>query len=310
MARLLFTGGGGAGNEALHRHLEGAHETHFADADLDAIDPLVPADRRHAIPFAADPAFADELLALCRRLDVDILVPGVDEELPALAPLRDGAPRIMVPPAAFVGDMLDKFTFAKRLHAAGLDAPETRLLSDWSGMAFPLIAKPRSGRGSRGVMRIENAAQVEAYLAFQSAPADAFVAQELVEGDEYTVCVHADEEGALRHVVPVRVGVKKGITIAATAIRSDPIFAYAEAFQAALKPKGVYNIQCMLTSEGRVAPFEVNPRVSTTFCLALQAGFDPFVEAAPAPARHLPEAPIHLKRRWVNHFSPEAEASP
>ena len=300
MARLLFTGGGGAGNEALFRHLEGPHTLFFADADPEAINPAIPENRRLGIPMANAPGFADTLLDLCRSKEIDILVPGVDEELPHLAPLRDGDIRIMVPQAEFVETMLDKYQFAQALARAGLDVPQTRLLGEADGMAFPLIAKPRSGRGSRSVSRLENAAQINAYLTMEGKPADAFIAQEMGQGAEFTVCVHAGEDAALRHVVPVKVGIKRGITLSATAEMSEPIFAYAQAFQEAFKPKGVYNIQCMLDENGRVLPFEVNPRVSTTFCLAIQAGFDPFAAIDPGPARCLPENALHLRRHWTN----------
>lgn len=303
MARLLFTGGGGAGNEALFRQLEGKHTLFFADAAPEAINPSIPADRRLGIPMAVDPDFCDAVLGLCKTHEIDTLVPGVDEELLQLAPHREGATRIMVPQAEFVEAMTDKFTFAERLAAAGLDVPETRLLGDWQGMSFPLIAKPRSGRGSRSVLRLENEDQVGAYLILEGRPSEEYVAQEIGAGVEYTVCVYADENAELRIVVPVRVGTKKGITLAATAEPSEPIFAYAKAFQAAFRPKGIYNIQCMVDRDGRVLPFEVNPRVSTTFCLALHAGFDPFDEGQTGAARCLPEKSIELRRHWTNVIS-------
>ena len=300
--RLLLTGGGGAGNEAIDRLLGDAHECHFADADPSAIDPAIPRDRRHAIPFANEPGFADAVLDLARGLGVDVVVPGVDEELLALAAHREGEPRVMVPQADFVSTMLDKLASARAIAAAGLDAPETRTLDAFEGMAFPLVAKPRSGRGSRGVMVLDAPGQVAAYLALQGLPATAFVAQEMCAGQEYTVFVCADEGARLRAVVPVRVASKKGITIAATAEPCEPIERYAAAFQQAFAPRGIYNIQCTLDEAGRVRPFEVNPRVSTTFCLAVATGFDPFdLPAEPGPV-YRPRGATALRRHWKNQI--------
>ena len=81
MARILFTGGGGAGSEALYRHLGNKHDLYFADADIDSINPLIPANRRIQIPWAQNPDFCDILLNHCVNNAVDYLVPGVDEEL-------------------------------------------------------------------------------------------------------------------------------------------------------------------------------------------------------------------------------------
>ena len=39
--------------------------------------------------------------------------------------------------------------------------------------------------------------------------------------------------------------------------------------------KGCYNIQLILTSDGTVMPFEINPRISTTYCLTVASGIDP-----------------------------------
>lgn len=85
MIKVLFTGGGGAGSEALFRLLGDKYEVHFGDADVVAIDPMIPEDRRHELPWASDPMFVDKMSDLCRRLNIDLLIPGVDEELLSLA---------------------------------------------------------------------------------------------------------------------------------------------------------------------------------------------------------------------------------
>ena len=63
--KLLFTGGGGAGNEALYRLLGDRYEAHFADADVAAIAQSIPVERRHAIPMANVDDFTCAVAALC-----------------------------------------------------------------------------------------------------------------------------------------------------------------------------------------------------------------------------------------------------
>ena len=46
--RVLFTGGGGAGTQALWDLLEGRYEVHFCDPDPRRISSVVPDDRAHA----------------------------------------------------------------------------------------------------------------------------------------------------------------------------------------------------------------------------------------------------------------------
>ena len=57
MLKILFTSGGNPGMEALWRLYDGIYELHFADAILDAINPVVPAKNRHKIPFAGEAKF-------------------------------------------------------------------------------------------------------------------------------------------------------------------------------------------------------------------------------------------------------------
>ncbi|MET0311524.1 MAG: ATP-grasp domain-containing protein, partial [Burkholderiaceae bacterium] len=288
MTRVLFTGGGGAGNEALWRLLGGRYELHFGDADAQAIDPQIPAGRRHALPWANDPAFATSMAALCARLSIDILVPGVDEELAPLAAAREsfGATSVLIPGEAYVRTMTDKWSMACALAEKGLPVPATRLLSDGpGGIPFPCIAKPRQGRGSRDVRVLASAEDAEALRAAAGAAADRTLLQQRVEGIEYTVQMMADASARLHAVVPVRVGIKRGITLRSVTQDHPGVDAACRAIHEALPAAGCYNIQLMLTPSGEVLPFEINPRVSTTLCLCVAAGVDPIaIWQAQAPA--------------------------
>lgn len=301
--RILFTGGGGAGNEAIWRKLHESHDLFFADANPEAIDPIIPLDRRIAIPFARDAKFAEALYEVCIRYRIDILVPGVDEELIIASEFHSVAPfKVLLPSREFVELMLDKLAASHAIAAAGLSVPETRPISNSCGMQFPLIAKPRSGRGSRGVMKLDHPEQIKAYLELQGQSPDAFIAQELARGQEYTVFVAADEYGQLRAVVPVKVLVKRGITINAVAERHPLIVRYVQQFQSHFQAAGLYNLQCTVDEEGQVWPFEINPRISTTFCLALESGYSPFSPQDEQGLLFEPSYPVSLQRHWKNDF--------
>ncbi|MCE2510434.1 MAG: ATP-grasp domain-containing protein [Alphaproteobacteria bacterium] len=305
MNTLLFTGGGGAGNEAIFRLLGERYDLHFADADPAAIDPAIPAERRHAIPLAAAPSFGETLVALCQRLGVDLLVPGVDEELPHLA-AREDVP-VLLPEPAYVSVMLDKLESVRALAAKGLDAPQTVAAGErWS--AFPCIAKPRDGRGSREVRVLDDASQVAAYLKLTGYAAESVVLQELLTGQEYTVLMAADQRARLHAVVPVKVEVKRGITLRAEIVDNGAVVETCRRIHAALPARGCYNIQLVHDKAGRVIPFEINPRVSTTFCLGLAAGVDPiavYLQNEPPATMATGQAGTTLRRFWANHIQSE-----
>ena len=63
----------------------------------------------------------------------------------------------------------------------------------------------------------------------------------------------------------------------------------------------------MLTNEGLVLPFEINPRISTTFCLAMAAGLDP-IEAfldnfVPLKSYLDYNDNVRIRRFWHNNIS-------
>lgn len=301
--RLLFTGGGGAGSEAVFRLWRDRYDLHFADADPEAITPSIPPERRHRIPFARVDGFASDLAALCKALEIDTLIPGVDEELPHMPAVAEKAKgvSVLVPEPDYVATMLDKQATATALSEHGLPAPCTRPLEKAHEVGFPSLAKPRFGRGSRGVRIIENREQAAALARLEN---EEFVAQELLTGQEYTVMLAADRERRLCAVVPVKVLVKRGITLRAETEDQPAVVAACRAIHEAIPAAGCYNVQLMLTEEGQVMPFEINPRISTTFCLALAAGIDPVsIYFNNKGGDYQPfTVGLRLSRTWNNHI--------
>lgn len=308
---ILVTGGGGAGSEALDR-LWRSHVVHFADADRDALPPTIAADRRHQIPMAG-PAWAPAIADLCCRLSIDVLVPTVDEELPHVGAVTAIARALvpLLPPPEFVRLMKDKLESMRALAAAGIDVPRTEAFDAAAHLGLPCLVKPRDGRGSRGVQIIETVEQLAAYRTLSRRPADQIVAQELLRGEEWTVYVSADRRGGLRGIVPMRIGIKRGITVRAETVADEGVIAYCRSIQERFCVAGPFNVQLMKTTAGRIAAFEINPRVSTTLCLAVAAGADPLTDflAADAPGALRPfTAGVRVQRNWFNHFSYPAGA--
>jgi len=301
MKKILFTGGGGAGNEALVRLLGDRYEMHFADADREAIDPSIPEDRRHEIPFANVPEFGKNLCELFQTLEIDLLVPGVDEELPTVADLVErGQLNALLPPKLFVETHMDK---AESMKTLGELAPRTVPAENAADLGFPCIVKPRKGRGSRGVSVLHSPEQLAAYLTLSDQEAGGCIAQELGVGEEFTVMMAADSAGTLRAIVPVAVGIKRGITLRAETRRDEIVEAACRKVHEADPVSGCYNIQLIRQDDGRILVFEINPRVSTTMCLGVAAGVDPvsiFLEGAKRDGLLPFEENVQLRRFWTN----------
>ncbi len=306
--RVLFTGGGGSGTEALWNQLDGPHEVHFCDPDPRRISPVVPDHRAHRIPMADDPSYFDAIVRLCREETIDVVVPGVDEELMPLARRRDelSPTVVLLPDTAFVETMLDKLSFTQALAGAGIRVPRTLPLGAagrWS--AFPAIVKPRHGRGSRGVSVVDDAEALAALRDGLAEAADTFIVQELLHGEEYTVQVMVNGRGALRAVFPVHVLAKRGVTISAVAAENAGVRAVCEQIHEATAARGCYNVQGIIDEHGAFVPFELNPRVSTTVCLAVAAGLDPLelcLDSVEGQELAGFEDGIRLERYWHNEI--------
>lgn len=308
MIKVLFTGGGGAGSEALFRLLGEKYTIYFGDADVTAIDPSIPTDRRCELPWAADLDFVGKMDVLCRRLDIDLLIPGVDEELLALAKNADvlAPTRLLLPDEKYIETMLDKLHMIDALAAMKIPVPLSRTLADdLHDIRFPCISKPRSGRGSRDVRVLDSPEDAVTLKSQLGSLAREMLVQDKIEGVEYTVQMLADSSANLRAIVPVKVGVKRGITLRAETEAEPAVIAACRAVHQALSTGGCYNIQLIMTPEGRVLPFEINPRISTTLCLVVAAGIDPIsiFYGDGGGDELLPfVAGIHLRRHWANYF--------
>jgi carbamoyl-phosphate synthase large subunit len=301
---ILFTGGGGAGTESLWRSLSNKYDIFFADASKENIDDLIPAANKIEIPLANDPRFLVELEKIIFDKKIDILVPGVDEELATIAKNRKQLKvKILLPDLEFIECMLDKLLCIQSMKGKGLVVPRTVLAENAYDIGFPQIIKPRSGRGSRGVAIVRTIEEVLAYKIFFRVKKESVISQELAKGTEYTVLIAADMQANLKAIVPVKIIQKKGITIRAVTEFENNIIEYCKSFQTKFKTTGIYNLQCILTDTGQVIPFEVNPRISTTFCLSIAAGFDPFntlFEKCSQNEVFYPEKTLTLKRNWHN----------
>jgi len=306
--RILFTGGGGAGTEALNRLLSDSYEVYFADADIESKPCSISPDRWHQIPFATSPEFIKNLKLLCSSLKIDKLVPGVDEELLQIAVHQaEICCDVLLPSADFVRIHLDKHLSMQSMQEHGLAVPVTRLPAEVDDIGFPCIMKPREGRGSRGVAIVDGLDEMKAHILLSRKPVNEFIAQELLVGQEYTVMVVADKSAKLRAVVPVKVDVKKGITVRAETEKCESVINYCRKLHDCYAEAGVYNVQLIASKSGKIKAFEINPRISTTSCLAYASGVDFLQESARSSNVHDGDLlsfinGVKLRRSWINEF--------
>lgn len=243
------------------------------------IDPAAPglylADRGCLVPPGDDEDFLPRLRKVCRREGARAVVPLVDEELASVGGLEEEGISVLLPRPPFVSVCLDKYALMRRLESAGIGVPATRTLAEGpEGLRYPLIVKPRSGRGSRGVAAVRSPAELDRLLRDTPYPPDRLLLQERLSGTEFTVSVVVWRDGEPQAVVPKEVILKRGVTRFAVTRRAPGVQDLCRRIQHELGADGPFNVQLALDDAGRPRVFEINPRFSSTTALTLAAGVD------------------------------------
>ena len=87
----------------------------------------------------------------------------------------------------------------------------------------------------------------------------------------------ANKTKKLLSVIPMKVILKRGITISAHTEYDINVINFCKKIHKKFPTSGVYNIQ-LIVSNNQCYVLEINPRISTTVPLAIFSGSDPFFE--------------------------------
>ncbi len=275
---VLVTGAGGPAGISVIRSLLARGDTRVVAADMDRLASglyLVPVDLRVLIPPGLSLAFAPAVMDWCRSLEVDVIFPTVDVELPILAAQRDAFAAMGVvlatPGLSTLETCLDKFALADRCRGV-LPVPRTDLLGPTAALdrTYPVVVKPRWGAGSRGISFIESERELLAL-----GTDDTRLVQDLLPGEEYSVDVFADLDGTVVAAVPrSRLRVDSGVSVAGATFHDEEVEQAARRVATAIGLTTVANVQLRRDRDGRAALLEVNPRFPGAMPLTIAAGID------------------------------------
>jgi carbamoyl-phosphate synthase large subunit len=313
--RVLVTGAGGPAAIAAMKSLRADPSVELLAADMDSWAAglyLVPPAGRTLIPAGADPDFAEVLLARCQALGVNVVLPTVDAELRPLArarPLYAAAGiDLLLAPAPALDVTLDKLALAHRC-ARVVRVPSTQLFGpavDPARLTYPVIVKPRTGSGSRGVITVDSAGVLAALKR-----SSALIVQEFLPGDEYSIDVLADASGHVIASVPrLRARVDSGVSVGGQTVHDEELSSFGRAVAQATGITYVANVQCKRDAAGRPALLEVNPRMPGTLGLTIASGVDmPRLALAALLGQPLPAA-MDFRERAVVRFLDELVLDP
>ena len=221
-------------------------------------------------PRASEPSYIDWLSRYIVGCGIDVFIPTSEAEISRLTEERlDRVAGAVVLKAneLTIRKSLDKNACLDFLSHAGVEVPAHGLLAQRQPDRYPVILKPRSGQGSKGIVRAERADQLP------DARDSNLVWQEYLAPDheEYTCGVFRSARVATR-VLVMRRKLQGGLTGSGEVVDHPEISRYVASIAQALQLDGCMNVQLRLTSAGPLL-FEVNPRLSSTLVFRDKMGF-------------------------------------
>lgn len=219
----------------------------------------------------SSPDIYKDLLYTIDRHEIDMIVPFVDPAIGIAARVREMEPRIYVPTGSVVTAdvMLDKKQSDEAFRRAGIPVP--RGIAD--NAPYPLIAKPRYGSASQGIVVIRSADR----LRHLDRPEEEYLIQEYIaDREEYTVDCFVDRSGTVTACQPrLRVATAGGEVTETVTVDSPEIIRASRNALTRLGLRGAVTLQWLRDRhDGRLLIMEVNARLGGGAVVSVYAGSD------------------------------------
>jgi len=226
--------------------------------------------------------FIDWLIDICQIQSIDLILTGVEEIISAidlnLQQLNSETKAFFLSPGNRVlGICSDKLKTCSWLKKNNLNFPDfakENSLSELKALVkrvgFPMIVKPKQGKGSLGVKLLNDEKELLKYVGDQDN-----IIQECIgnENTEFTVGCYIDKTSKI-HMIILRRKLSDGKTVFAEVTNNTSITKECERICKALDTKGSINIQLRLNAEGEPVCFEINSRLSGTTAMRANFGFN------------------------------------
>lgn len=268
-------------------------------------------DHAVQLPLVQDPAYLHVLGAALRDHAIDVLLSGIDSEAPLLSAGRDslaaGGTRIVVAPPELVMAADDKLLTARYLTERGIAVPTTCDASSPEDVGFPVIAKPRRGNGSRGIVVLSD---LPSLCSFLDTGAGNYCLQQHIDGPEFTVGLLYDRDGVLRDAIAMERTLESGRTVRATVADGPEISRFMQEFGQKVPGRGAVNVQLRWDEHRGPMVFEVNARLSGSTDMRVAVGFNDPLRLAWHFGRGTPIAPARPLKATVYRTANELRVEP
>ncbi len=233
-------------------------------------------DQSYIVKRVKEKGYIEEILSICKKENVNIFWPDLDEELVLVAQNRskfeDLGIAIVLSDEEVLKICTDKFETYRFFKDNEIPTPNSYINDPpyKLKLPFPFIIKPINGRGSQGVHKIENEEDFQYY----SKRVNNTIVQEMLLGVEYTIDTLSDNNGLFHYgSIRERIATDSGISIKGKTVKDNELLELAEKICNKLKIKGPACIQCFKDAQsGKIGFIEINPRIAGTAAISVLAG--------------------------------------
>lgn len=251
-------------------------------ADLSRLAPaLYVADAHYLVPRIDAPDYLDTILDICHRENINAVTTLIDPEIELLAKNRarfeEIGVEVLAPYAETAELCFDKFKMYQYLTAHGVPTPDT--WGDYASamaavkngsLAFPVFVKPRTGSGSVGARKVQDADTLKALCEADSS----LIIQRLMCGDlDADVYIDTISHKAVSAFSKRKLETKIGGASKTISFKDEKLFDFIRRITELLKFNGPVDMD-FFYQDGTYYLSEVNPRFGGAYLHAYGAGVD------------------------------------
>ena len=301
---ILMTGGGAPGAAGIIKCLreEKSFRIVVADANPEVVGKHL-GDHFETIPLADSPDFIDNILSVCKKNNIHLVLPLVTKELiPFAERIKEFDVldiKVLVSTLSSLEIANDKGKLYEFLQWRGIPVPAFKIVETVqqfkeavTALGYPtnqLCFKPCIANGSRG-FRVLSEEINELDLLFNHKPASTFLrlskaidilssgtfpellVAEYLPGEEYSVDCLANHGDPVIIVPRLRKRMINGISVEGELVEEKNIIVYCRQIIKELQLHGNIGIQVKKSSAGQFLMLEINPRVQGTIAAVLGGG--------------------------------------
>lgn len=241
--------------EAFRNDLRGRGKVFASDISSTAPS-LKVADKGLISPSFSDDGYLDWLLDICNKYKIKLIITLNVDDLFVLEKSRNiietTGCQLVGGPLESISVTNDKLHLHQFCDTFGLRSPDTFLLSDYqieSRMSYPLIIKPRHGRGSKGNILINNDKDFDTSInmIFKKRNESYYILQEYLLGEEYGFDIVNDLKAKyIGTLARKKYRMKNGETYIAETISSNEFNSIGERVSNALKHQGLVDVDVIM----------------------------------------------------------------